>query len=98
MAEHPGVLFKDGPSGGHAALAYGPDVWEIVKALREVDERGASAVDAVAAVLNLPPARVRAAMRYYAAHQNEIDEQIATADAASVGAEAAWRREQQLLG
>jgi hypothetical protein len=33
------VLFKDGPSGRRAALAFGPDVWEIVKVLREIDER-----------------------------------------------------------
>ena len=26
MAEHPGIVFKDGPSGRRAALAFGPDV------------------------------------------------------------------------
>ena len=31
MSDHPGVIFKDGPSGRRAALAYGPNVWEIVK-------------------------------------------------------------------
>ena len=30
MADHPGVIFKDGPSGRRAALAYGPDVWEVI--------------------------------------------------------------------
>jgi len=29
MADHPGVTFKDGPSGRRATLAYGPDVWEV---------------------------------------------------------------------
>jgi hypothetical protein len=33
-----------------AALAYGPDIWEIVKFLREVDERGPAALDAAAEV------------------------------------------------
>lgn len=28
-AEHPGIEFKDGPSGRRAALALGPDVWEV---------------------------------------------------------------------
>ena len=50
MADHPGVVFKDGPSGRRAALAYGPDIWEIVKFLREVDERGPAALDAAAEV------------------------------------------------
>src|SRR2546423_1716927 len=30
MAEDPGIVFKAGPSGRRAALAYGPDVREIV--------------------------------------------------------------------
>ena len=31
MADHPGVIFKDGPSSRRAALAYGPDVWEVIQ-------------------------------------------------------------------
>ncbi len=31
---HPGVVFKPGPTGRRAALAGGPDVWEITAALR----------------------------------------------------------------
>src|SRR4030088_2937797 len=61
MADHPGVIFKDGPSGRRAALAYGPDVWEVIKFLREVDERGPGAVLAAADVLRLPEAQVRGA-------------------------------------
>src|SRR5688572_21638250 len=34
MTEHPGIVFKDGPSGRRAALAFGPDVWEVVTFLR----------------------------------------------------------------
>jgi hypothetical protein len=30
MMAHPGIVFKDGPSGRRAALAFGPDVWEDV--------------------------------------------------------------------
>jgi hypothetical protein len=37
-------------SGRRAALAYGPDVWEVIKFLREVDERGPAAIDAAAEV------------------------------------------------
>jgi hypothetical protein len=38
MADHPGVIFKDGPSGRRAALAFGPDIWEIIKLLRETED------------------------------------------------------------
>jgi len=97
MAEHPGVLFKDGPSGRRAALAFGPDVWEVVKFLREIDERGPDAVGAAVEVLGLSEAQVRIAMHYYSAHPDEIDEEIAQADEESLAAEAAWLAEQRLL-
>lgn len=35
MAEHPGILFKDGPTGRRATLAFGPAVWEVIKVLRD---------------------------------------------------------------
>jgi hypothetical protein len=34
MMEHPGVIFRTGPTGRRAGLATGPDVWEIVRAVR----------------------------------------------------------------
>ena len=34
MSEHPGVVFRDGPTGRRAALAGGPDVWEVVRAVK----------------------------------------------------------------
>lgn len=97
QAEFPGVVFKDGPSGRRAALALGPDVWEVVRVLLEVDERGEAAVDATAELLALTPARVRLAMRYYAGHKQEITDEIASADAQAADAEAAWSVQQRLL-
>ena len=97
MAEHPGIVFKDGPSGRRAALALGPDVWEVVKASTEVDERGEAAVLAVGEILNLEEEQVRAALRYYADHQDEIDAEIALAHEESAKAEEAWLAQQRLL-
>jgi hypothetical protein len=97
MAEHPGIVFKDGPSGRRAALAVGPDVWEVVKFLREVDERGPQAISAAAEVLELTEARVRTALHYYSAYPEEIDGEIVQADEESRTAEAAWEAEQRLL-
>jgi hypothetical protein len=97
QAEFPGVVFKDGPTGRRAALALGPDVWEVVRALKEVDERGEAAVEATAELLTLTPARIRVAMRYYAAYEKEVDAEIGEADAASLVAERAWQTEQRLL-
>ena len=97
MADHPGVIFKDGPSGRRAALAYGPDVWEVIKFLREVDERGPAAIDAAAEVFAIDASRISTAISYYGEYSDEIDAEITEADEASARAEAAWRVEQQLI-
>lgn len=97
QAEHPGIEFKEGSSGRRAALTLGPDVWEVVRVLREVDERGETAIEAAAELLHLPPGRIRVAVRYYGEYSGEIDAEIAEADAASESAENAWQAEQRLL-
>jgi hypothetical protein len=97
MADHPGIVFKDGPAGRRAALAYGPDVWEIAKLLREIDERGPAALEAAAEILALDVSRINAAVSYYAEYADEIDAEIADAEAASVQAEQAWRIQRQLI-
>jgi hypothetical protein len=97
MADHPGVIFKDGPSGRRAALAYGPDVWEVIKFLREVDERGPAAIDAAAEVFAVDASRISTVISYYGDYADEIDAEIAEADEASARAEAAWRVQQQLI-
>lgn len=96
QAEYPGVVFKDGPTGRRAALALGPDVWEVIRVLRDVDERGEVAVEATAELLTLTSARVRVALRDYAAYEREIDAEIAEAETTSLEAERAWRTEQRL--
>ena len=97
MAEHPGIVFKDGPAGRRAALALGPDVWEVISMAQEIDARGPRAVAAIADTLNLPETRVETALRYYAAYPTEIDDEIAERDAESRAAEEEWHIRQRLL-
>lgn len=97
MAEHPGVVFKDGPAGRRAALALGPDIWEVVTLAREIDARGARAVPVIAETLNLPSTRVETALRYYAAYPDAIDAEIADREAESRSAEEEWHTRQRLL-
>src|SRR6202167_5897239 len=96
MADHPGVIFKDGPSGRRAALGYGPDIWEIVKVLGEIDERGPAALDAAAEAVVLDSSRVATAVSYYGNYPDEIDAEISEADEASERAEEAWRVQRRL--
>lgn len=97
MAEHPGIVFRDGPSGRRAALAFGPDVWEVVLYLRQVDERGDAALDSAAETFAMPAVRLRAALHYYAAHPDEVDAEVDQAATESALAEAAWEAERRLL-
>jgi hypothetical protein len=97
MADHPGVIFKDGPSGRRAALGYGPDIWEIVKFLGEIDERGPAALDAAAEVFAIDSSRVATAVSYYSSYPDEIDAEINEADEASERAEEAWRVQRRLI-
>lgn len=97
MSDHPGVIFKDGATGRRAALAFGPDVWEIIKFLREVDERGSAALEAAAEVFALDINRITTAVAYYGDYSEEIDAEIEAAEAASIQAERAWRVQRRLV-
>ena len=97
MDDHPGIVFRDGPAGRRAALAAGPDVWEIMSVLRNTSKRGEAAVVQAAEWLNLSPVQVRAAVRYYGEFPQEIDERIRRNQEDSAAAEAAWKRERAAL-
>ena len=97
MGEYPGIVFKDGPTGRRAAIALGPDVWEIIKYLKETDQREESAVAAAVEDFALPAARIRLALNYYSAYSEEIETEISEADSTSRAAEVAWRAQQQIL-
>src|SRR5471030_2746562 len=34
MTEHPGIIFRPGPTGRRAALYGGPDIWEVIRAIK----------------------------------------------------------------
>lgn len=95
--EFPGIVFRDGPSGRRAGLIAGPDIWEIVAALRDSEPRGDAAIEMIAAELSLPVSRVRTALAYYGAHTNEVDTEAADNERAADEALRSWESQQQLL-
>jgi hypothetical protein len=97
MDEHPGIVFRGGPTGRRAALAGGPDIWEVMSTLKSGKARGEEAIDATAELLNLTDSQVRTAVRYYGAFTDEIDRRIALNTEDADEAEAAWQREQAAL-
>jgi aryl-alcohol dehydrogenase-like predicted oxidoreductase len=96
-AAHPGVVFKPGPSGRRAALAGGPDVWEIVAALREVSGSEAERVETVAQQFGLHERQVALALNYTASHPDEIESRIRANEVALEEAERAARVRERLL-
>jgi uncharacterized protein (DUF433 family) len=94
MDEHPDIYFRDGAMGRRAALiGTRLDVWQVMDTVRN---SGNSADDA-AEYLGLPVSKVRAAVRYYAANREEVDDFAARASAVAERAEAASRAEEELL-
>jgi hypothetical protein len=93
MAELPGIVFRDGPSGRRVSLVDGPDVWEVIGDLRAAVARSsANPVAAVARRSSLGEGQVRLAAAYYDAYPEEIDARIAQADDLAAATEAALRR------
>lgn len=97
MENHPGIVFRDGATGRRAALAGGPDVRQVIGALRDQDVRGDEAVRAVAYLADLTVEQVRTAIRYYADHIDEIDERIRLNQEMADESEQRWRREQHVI-
>jgi hypothetical protein len=102
MTEHPGIIFRSGPTGRRAALAAGPDIWEVIRAIRSAHaaEPTLNSDDLVSLVSDNTGIALRlltTAVRYWAAYPGEVDAEIAAADAAEEAAEQAWLRERQLL-
>ncbi|MGQ0465281.1 MAG: ribbon-helix-helix protein, CopG family [Sporichthyaceae bacterium] len=79
---HPGIVFRPGPSGRRAALAGGPDVWEIVSALRHTKGSETKRVAALASEFGIHERHVVMALDYAAAHRDEIEARVEANDRA----------------
>lgn len=80
--EHPGIVYRPGPSGWRAGVAGGPDVDEIVRSVRSTGETGDGAVSMAADGLGVDPRWVRIAVDYAADHLDEIESRLRENDAA----------------
>ncbi|MDX6344328.1 MAG: hypothetical protein QOH87_4466 [Trebonia sp.] len=101
--EHPLITFKDGPAGRRARVVGGPDVWEIIGAVRSVREAepdiaGDEVLAVVAETSGVPTPFVRAALAYWGDYPEDVDAFLDRARAGAGQAQAAWERQQELLG
>lgn len=97
MREHPQIVFRDGPAGRRAALACGPEVVDVIGAIRggdlPPDDRRARAAE----LLSIPAPAVDAALDYYGDFADEIDAELDARLELADALEARWRRSHQLL-
>ncbi len=75
VEEHPGIVFRSGPTGRRAGVAGGPDVWEIVRDLRGANA-DADPIETVGRISGLDRAVVELAAGYYADYSEDVDERI----------------------
>ncbi|WP_109509278.1 hypothetical protein [Nocardioides speluncae] len=94
---HPGVVYRDGPSGRRAGLAAGPDIWEVASALRHTKGRPEQRIADLAEQFELHPRHIRTAIEFAAAHREQIDADIAANDAAIEEAQAQAKRRDDLM-
>ena len=102
MDEHPGVIFRDGPAGRRAALVGGPDVWEIIRAVRSaraaepgLDETGI--LELVSGNSGTAQRLIRTAVDYWSAYPREVEALVEHADTAETERLLAWERTRRLL-
>jgi hypothetical protein len=74
--DYPGIIFRGPAHDRRAALAAGPDVWEVVARLQELEGSEEHRISLQAAESDLPPRLIRIALDYAAEHADEVRERI----------------------
>jgi hypothetical protein len=73
--EHPHITFRDGPAGRRAKLIDGPDVWEIVMWVEDLDEEP-DPITTLVEESGLTRPQIDAALGYRTAYPDEIAARI----------------------
>jgi hypothetical protein len=74
--DYPGIIFRGPAHDRRAALAAGPDVWEVIARLQELDGSEEQRISLLSAESDLHPRLIRVALDYAAEHSAEIRERI----------------------
>lgn len=98
VLEHPGIVFRGSPHARRAALAAGPDVWEVVARLRELGGAEEQRIATLAAESDLHPREIRLALDYAAVHPEAIQARIDHNEAEAETSRRAAEQREALLG
>jgi hypothetical protein len=97
LEEHPGIIFVTGPAGRRASVVAAPDVWEIISTWRWLEGNEEERTRVLIEDYDLTRWQVNVALKYAAAHREEIDSRIAENDRAFEEAEKAAQERKRLL-
>lgn len=102
MDEHPGIHFREGAAGRRATVAGGPDVWEVVRAVKAARAAEPDLDDADLLVMlqdntGVPARMVRTALSYWGAYPAEVDALVLHAEHTEVEGATAAERARTLL-
>ena len=74
--DHPGVVFRGPTHDRRAAMAAGPDVWEVIARLQELDGNEEERIAVLSEESDLHPRLIRIAVDYAVEHPEEIRSRI----------------------
>lgn len=95
--DYPGITFRGPAHDRRAALAAGPDVWEVIARLQELEGGEEQRISLLAAESDLHPRLIRIALDYAAEHSDEIRERIERNRAAAERSRITVQRREALL-
>jgi hypothetical protein len=94
---YPGVIFRGPPHDRRPALAAGPDIWEVVARLQELDGTEERRITMLSEESDLHSRLIRIALDYAADHAGEITERISRNRAMAERSHATARQREALL-
>lgn len=74
--DYPGIIFRGPAHDRRAALAAGPDVWEVISRLQELEGSEEHRITLLCAESDLHPRLIRIALDYAAEHPGEVTARI----------------------
>jgi hypothetical protein len=74
--DYPGIVFRGPTHDRRAALAAGPDVWEVIARLQELDGSEEERVGVLSKESDLHPRLIRIALDYAAEHPDDVRRRI----------------------
>jgi hypothetical protein len=96
--EHPGIVYRGPAHDRRAALAAGPDVWEIIARLRELNGDEEERIATLAEETALHPRQIRIAVDHAAADPEPIERLIERNEQAAEDSRRVAEQRQALLG